>query len=83
MSGTTNDIHEFLSSWAKADEYPLNLIRLGSRHGALRAHKRLLDRNAPELFNPNSRVVAIDLNAKSDKYCARKCAHLRVSGRIG
>ena len=58
---------QFVLSWQQSREYPLNLVRRGCKAGALRAHKRLLDAAAPELFNPRSRVIAIEL----DKNIAR------------
>lgn len=60
------NIRQFVVSWQNAREYPLNLVRQGCKFGALRAHKKLLDATAAELFNPRSRVVAIELDGRLD-----------------
>jgi len=60
------DSRQFVVSWQNAREYPLNLARHGCKFGALRAHRKLLDATAPDLFNPRNRVVAIELGQTSD-----------------
>lgn len=50
----------FLESWSKADQYPLSLIKLGANIGSLRAHAKLLNANAPNLFYPKSNVNVLD-----------------------
>ena len=60
------DTRQFVVSWQNASEYPLNLARQGCKFGALRAHRKLLDATATDLFNPRNRVVAIELGRSSD-----------------
>jgi hypothetical protein len=50
----------FEDSWNRAEEYPLNVLRFGSNIGSLRAHKTLLETNAPDLFYSESRVVVLE-----------------------
>ena len=57
---------QFVLSWQQSREYPLNLVRRGCKAGALRAHKRLLDATAPEVFNLRSRVVTVELDGNID-----------------
>jgi hypothetical protein len=61
------NLDQFARSWQNAKNYPLNLILQGCKFGALRAHKRLLDATALDLFNPRSKVVAIDLDEARGK----------------
>ncbi|KAH7419606.1 hypothetical protein BKA64DRAFT_651264 [Cadophora sp. MPI-SDFR-AT-0126] len=52
----------FRTSWTRADEYPLNLIKLGANIGSLKAHKDLLSINAPNLFHSRSKVNVLEYN---------------------
>lgn len=50
----------FIDSWRSANTYPLNLIKLGSNTGSLRALKTLIDANATNLFRSESKVITLD-----------------------
>jgi hypothetical protein len=50
----------FRASLANAKQYPLNLVKIGSRYGVLRAHRRLLETHSRRLFNPRTKVVVIE-----------------------
>ncbi|KAH8894395.1 hypothetical protein GQ53DRAFT_745072 [Thozetella sp. PMI_491] len=49
-------------SWSRADIYPLSLPSLGPANGSLRAHRRRLEENAPNLFYSQSRVPLIEFD---------------------
>lgn len=68
---------QFVLSWQNAREYPLNLVRQGCKFGALRAHRKLLDSTAPDLFNPRSRVVVIELDERPDRSGKSSCLLLK------
>ena len=57
-----------------AEEYPLSLIRIGANLGSLRAHRKMLDEKAEDLFHSKSSVVVLefDQDEGSAGMCLRK-----------
>lgn len=58
-----DDFIRFQDSIAEAQRYPLNLSLRVSNIGALQEYKVLLDLNAPKLFNDESSIAVLRLNA--------------------
>jgi hypothetical protein len=62
---STDPINLFRASWSDAHRYPLNLLKFGSNVGALRVHRDLLKENAPNLFQPKSKVIVLEFSKQN------------------